>query len=307
MAKKDNLLVLSLLLALLTISFSVAQQDSQFTQYMYNTQSFNAAYTGTRGSLSAIALYRNQWVGLEGAPETLNFAIQSPIGFHGVSLGLGFMSDKIGPASTSTVNADFGYVIRISESAELSFGIKAGLSLLDLDPNKLLIYDPNDYNLAQKNYATPVVGTGFYLFSEKWYVGLSTPNFLETKHYSDVRVSTATEKTHIYLIGGYVFELNDNLKLKPAVLAKAVWGAPAAIDISANALFYERITFGLAYRLGSAVSALAGFQVNDNIMIGYAYDYETTELSRYNSGSHEIFLRFELGTKLQPKVNPRFF
>jgi len=254
-----------------------------------------------------IGLYRNQWVGIDGAPETLNFAIQSPVGIQGVSLGMGFTSDKIGPSSESNVTADFAYVIRVSENAELSFGIKGGISLLDLDPNKLLIYDPNDYNLAQKNYVTPIVGTGFYLFSDKWYVGLSTPNFLETNHYNDVRVSTATEKTHLYLIGGYVFDLSDDVKLKPTILGKAVWGAPAAIDLSVNTLLYERVTFGLAYRLGSAVSGLAGFQVNDHIMIGYAYDYETTELSRYNSGSHEIFLRFELGTRLKAKVNPRFF
>ncbi|HZW78536.1 MAG TPA: type IX secretion system membrane protein PorP/SprF [Flavobacteriaceae bacterium] len=284
-----------------------SQQESQYTQYMYNTQSFNSAYTGTRGSLSMIGLYRNQWVGIDGAPETLNFAIQSPVGIQGVSLGMGFTSDKIGPSSESNVSADFAYVIRVSENAELSFGIKGGISLLDLDPNKLLIYDPNDYNLAQKNYVTPIVGTGFYLFSDKWYVGLSTPNFLETNHYNDVRVSTATEKTHLYLIGGYVFDLSDDVKLKPTILGKAVWGAPAAIDLSVNTLLYERVTFGLAYRLGSAVSGLAGFQVNDHIMIGYAYDYETTELSRYNSGSHEIFLRFELGTRLKAKVNPRFF
>jgi type IX secretion system PorP/SprF family membrane protein len=138
-------------------------------------------------------------------------------------------------------------------------------------------------------------------------LGLSSPNLLETEHYDDVQVSTATEKTHVYFIGGYVFTLNSNLKLKPAVLAKGVMGAPLAVDISANALLYNKVSFGLAYRLDAAVSGMAGFQVNDHIMIGYAYDYDTTELGNYNSGSHEIFLRFELGTKLRAKVNPRFF
>lgn len=299
------------LLLLASVCFMVpevqAQQDSQYTQYMYNTVSFNPAYAGSRGSLSMLGLYRNQWVGLDGAPETLNFSAHSPIGVQGVGLGLGFTSDKIGPSSESTITADFSYNINVGEETKLSFGIKGGLSLMDLDPNKLLIYDPNDYDLAQKNYSAPVIGGGLYLYADRWYVGLSTPNFLQTEHYDDVQVSTATEKTHIYLIGGYVFSLNPALKLKPAVLLKGVAGAPLAVDISANALLYDQITFGLAYRLDAAVSAMAGFQVNDHIMIGYAYDYETTELSRYNSGSHEIFLRFELGTKLRAKVNPRFF
>jgi len=298
-------ILLGLLFA--TAHQSQAQQDSQYTQYMYNTMSMNPGYTGSRGSLSMLALYRNQWVGLDGAPETLNFGIHSPIGVQGVGLGLGFTSDKIGPSSESTISADFSYTINFAEDIKLSFGIRGGYSLLDLDPNKLTIYDPNDYDLSQKSYGSPMVGAGFYLYSDQWYLGLSIPNFLETDHYDDVQVSTATEKQHIYLIGGYVFTLNPNLKLKPAFLTKAVVGAPLAIDVSANALLYDRVTFGVAYRFDAAVSAMAGFQVNDNIMIGYAYDYETTELSRYNSGSHEIFLRFELGTRLRSKVNPRFF
>ena len=284
-----------------------AQQDSQYTQYMYNTVSVNPGYAGTRGSLSMVGIYRNQWVGLEGAPETLNFSVNSPIGVQGVGVGLGFTSDKIGPSTESIITADFSYTIPVSEGTKLSFGVKGGLSLLDLDPNKLLIYNPNDYDLSQKTYSSPVVGAGLYLHSDSWYLGLSSPNLLETEHYDDVQVSTATEKTHVYFIGGYVFTLNSNLKLKPAVLAKGVMGAPLAVDISANALLYNKVSFGLAYRLDAAVSGMAGFQVNDHIMIGYAYDYDTTELGNYNSGSHEIFLRFELGTKLRAKVNPRFF
>lgn len=300
--------IVSLVVWLSLMSFQTqAQNDSQFTQYMYNTVSVNPAYAGTRGSLSMLGLYRTQWVGLKGSPETLNFSMHSPIGVQGVGLGLGFMSDKIGPTTESTITADFSYTIQVGEETQLAFGIKGGLSLLDVNPDKLLIYDPNDYDLEKRSYGSPVVGAGLYLFSDDWYVGLSTPNFLETEHYDDVQVSTATEKTHLYFIGGYVFKLSPVLKLKPAILGKAVFGAPLSVDVSANALLYDRLTLGLAYRWDAAVSALAGFQVTDHIMIGYAYDYETTDLSRYNSGSHEVFLRFELGTRLKAKVNPRFF
>lgn len=284
-----------------------AQQDSQFTQYMYNTISVNPAYAGTRGSLSMVGLYRNQWVGLDGAPETLNFSMNSPIGVQGIGVGLGFMSDKIGPSSESVITADFSYTIPVSHTAKLSFGIKGGLSIFNLDPDKLTIYNPNDYDLEQQNRSSPIIGAGLYLHSDKWYLGASSPSLLETEHYDDIQVSTASQKTHLYFIGGYVFTINENLKLKPAFLAKAIMGSPLSIDVSANALLYEKVTFGLAYRHDAALSVLAGFQISDNIMVGYAYDYETTELSRYNDGSHEIFLRFELGTKLRAKVNPRFF
>ncbi|RBP30980.1 type IX secretion system PorP/SprF family membrane protein [Oceanihabitans sediminis] len=284
-----------------------AQQDSQFTQYMYNTVTVNPAYAGTRGSLSMVGVYRNQWVGLSGAPETVNFSVNSPIGVQGVGLGLGFTSDKLGPSMESLITADFSYTIQVAEELNLSFGIKGGISLFSLDPNKLNIYNPNDYDLTRENSASPVVGGGLYLHSNRWYLGLSSPNFLETDHYDDIKVSTATEKSHIYFIGGYVFDLSNSIKLKPAVLVKAVSGAPLAIDISANALINNSFTLGLAYRLDAAVSAMAGFQINENIMVGYAYDYETTDLGSYNNGSHEIFLRFELGTRLKGKVNPRFF
>jgi len=306
--KTTNLLLLALFVSLFFSGFTTqAQQDSQYTQYMYNTVSVNPAYAGSRGSLSMMGIYRNQWAGLDGAPETLNFTLHSPIGVRGVGLGLGFVSDKIGPSDESMVTADFSYTLNLAQDVKLSFGLKGGVSIWNLNPDKLNIFNPNDYNLRRENNTSPVIGTGMYLYTQKWYVGLSSPNILQTEHYDDVQVSTATEKTHIYLMGGYVFDLNPNLKLKPAFMAKAVVGAPLAIDVSANALMYDTVTFGLGYRVDAAVSAMAGFQISEQIMMGYAYDYDTTEFGNYNNGSHEIFLRFELGTRLRAKVNPRFF
>jgi len=302
-------LVLSIIfvIALVGLDAVYAQQDSQHTQYMYNTITINPAYAGTRGSLSIMGLYRNQWVGLKGAPETINFSLNTPIGERGIGLGLGFVSDKVGPSSESLITADFSYTIQVGRELQLSFGIKGGVSLFSLDPNKLTIYNPNDYDMTLNNSSSPVVGAGLYLHSDRWYVGASTPNFLETEHYDAIQLASAKEKLHMYLIGGYVFDLNENLKLKPAFLAKAVPGAPLAVDLSANALINNGLILGVAYRFDAAVSGMAGFQLNENIMIGYSYDYETTDLRSYNSGSHEIFLRFELGALNTGKLNPRFF
>lgn len=284
-----------------------AQQESQFTNYIYNTSSINPAYAGSRGTLSLLGLYRTQWVGLDGAPETLNFTAHTPLGGKNLGIGINFTSDKIGPSSESTVNADVSYTIFLSRDTKLAFGVKGGLSLLDIDPTKLTFAEADTYDLAKDNYAAPTLGAGLYLYSDKWYVGLSTPNFLETKIYDEVKVSTATEQTHFYLIGGYVFNINDNLKLKPSALLKGVIGAPLSIDLSASALIYDKVSFGLGYRFDANVSAMAAFQVTDQILIGYSYDYTTTELQKYNSGSHEIFLRFEIGSLYISKVSPRFF
>ena len=305
--KRYSMLTIRICIVLiLGASFSVfSQQDSQYTQYMYNTITINPAYAGSRGVLSLNGIYRSQWVGLDGAPETINFSANSPVGLGGVGVGLSFVSDKIGPSTESLIAGDFSYTIRTSQKTKLSFGLKAGVNLLDVDMDKLNSeYDPSLLDVSQ---VSPLIGAGVYLHSDKWYVGLSTPNFLKTDHYDDVSVSAATERAHVYLIGGYIFELSPSLKFKPAVLAKAVQGAPVALDLSANFLIRDRFTLGGAYRFDAGVSFLAGFQISNQLMLGYAYDYDTTELGNYNSGSHEIFLRFELGTSINNRVNPRFF
>ncbi|WP_339700776.1 type IX secretion system membrane protein PorP/SprF [uncultured Marixanthomonas sp.] len=294
-------------LLLFTANTGLAQQDSQFTQYMYNTVIINPAYAGSRGVLSINGIYRNQWVGMEGAPETMTFSVNSPVGVKGVGLGVNFYSDKIGPSIENIFTADFSYTIPVSQSTKLSLGLKGGLNILDIDINKLEIHDPTDVNLTSTNVKSPVVGTGLYLHSDRWYFGLSSPNILETEHYDEIAVSTASEKIHIYLIGGYVFQLDEDFKFKPAVLTKMVSGAPVSVDISANFMYQEKFTLGMAYRYDVTFSTLAGFQVSDGLMLGYSYDYNTTELGNYNSGSHEIFLRFELGTRTQRTISPRFF
>lgn len=282
---------------LFVVNKTYAQQESQYTQYMYNPASINPAYIGSKNTLNILSLYRTQWIGLDGAPEVLNLGLYAPIGIKNVGAGLGFTNDRIGPSSQNNLHADFSYTISITENTRLAFGLRAGLSLLSVDPNKLNIRHLNDHNLDLKNYQSPMMGTGFYLFHESWYLGASIPNLLETKYYNEVQVSTATRKSHLYFMGGYVFTLSPDLQFKPAFLTKYVQGIPLSVDFSANALMYNSFTLGVGYRIGSSVSALAGFQINENIMIGYSYDYETNELSQYNSGSHELFLRFEFRTR----------
>ena len=157
------------------------------------------------------------------------------------------------------------------------------------------------------NYFTPNIGAGVYLHSDKSYLGLSVPHFFNSTRYSDNDIQLYVQKMNIYFIGGYVFDFNPNLKFKPSFLSKIVEGAALQIDVSGNFLFNEKFVLGLAWRWSAAVSAMAGFQITDGMYIGYGYDLETTKLANYNSGSHEVFLRFELPTKQNRIITPRFF
>ena len=284
-----------------------SQQDSQYTQYMYNTPLVNPAYAGSRETITAFLLHRNQWVGLEGAPVTNNFSINMPVGDSNFGVGLNFVNDKIGPVSENEISADLAYFIQVSENYKLSLGLKGTANLFQLDVNKLRIFDPADPQFQNVDTEfSPNVGAGLYLFSDKTYFGLSVPNFFESYRYNDNNVEITKEKMHFYFIAGHVFTLSDNIDFKPAVLSKIVEGAPLQADITANFLFFDKLTLGAAYRWDASVSALAGFQISDSWFIGYGYDLETSKLANYNSGSHEIFLRYEFFNRSRVSA-PRFF
>jgi type IX secretion system PorP/SprF family membrane protein len=307
--KKEIMRTKILIFALmLTCYSSFAQQDAQYTQYMYNTININPAYAGSRGVMSIFGLHRTQWVGLEGAPTTNAFSLNTPINNSNLGVGLSFVNDKIGPTNENNISADISYTIQTSETYKLSFGVKASGNIFSLDRNKLNPADPaDDYLQAVNSEFSPNLGAGIYLHSDKLYFGLSVPNFLQDKKYSDNDYAVFQERMNVYAIGGYVFDLSPDIKFKPAFLTKMVTGAPLQLDLSGNFLFFDKLMIGGAYRWDAAASALAGFQITDGLFIGYSYDMETTRLKHYNSGSHEVFLRFELFNKVSKMVSPRFF
>ena len=287
---------------------SFAQQDAQFTQYMYNTININPAYAGSRGAMSIFALHRTQWVGLDGAPVTNALSVNTPINGSNLGLGLSLLNDKIGPTNENAFSVDISYTIHTSEIYKLSFGIKGTANLFNLDVSKLNPMDQGDpqfQNLDSK--FSPNVGAGVYLHSDKTYFGISIPNFIESKRYDDNEVAIFTEKINYYVIAGHVFDLNPNIKFKPSLLTKIVEGAPLQVDVSANFLINEKFVIGGAYRWSAAVSAMVGFQISDGLFLGYGYDLETTQLANYNSGSHEIFLRYEILNNYNRIISPRFF
>ena len=306
-------------LVLLVLGFytntSFAQQDAQYTQYMYNTLSVNPAYAGSRDVLSFVGLYRNQWFGnnIKGTPKTFTASIHSPIA-NNIALGLNVVKDEIFITKETYLDLDFSYTFNVSEKGRLSLGLKGGAHLLDIDSDRAYegAFNPNDPDaeIFIDNKFSPQFGAGAYYFTDRFYFGLSAPNILETEHFDESLTSssaTAKERINYYLITGHTFDINDNIKLKPALLTKLVQGAPLQVDLSANLLINEKFTLGAAYRWSAALSAMAGFQISDQLMLGFAYDRETTELTQYNNGSFEVFLRFELFKANENMVSPRFF
>jgi type IX secretion system PorP/SprF family membrane protein len=287
-----------------------AQQEAQYTQYMYNTANINPAYAGSRGVMSALLMHRNQWVGLDGAPVTNTLTLHTPVSDR---LGLGFsiVNDKLGPSDENTFSLDLSYNIPTSENFKLAFGIKGTANLFNVDFNKLKSFNQNDALIANRTNIDsrffPNVGAGIFWYSDKTYLGVSIPYMLEKKYYDNDVQYVAGERMHIHAMAGYVFDLSSEVKFKPSVLAKVVKGAPLQMDLSANFLFFNKLTLGAAYRWDAAMSAMAGFQLSDSWLIGYAYDKDTTRLGNFNSGSHEIFLRYELFKSYNKIVSPRFF
>ncbi len=297
-----------LVLLMLIVNSVYSQQEAQYSQYMYNTISVNPAYSGSRNVLSVLALHRSQWVGFEGAPTTSTFSINSPIPETNLGLGISAISDRIGPTEQNTLSGDISYTIRLNENVNLSFGIKGTLSFFSFDQFKVTPFQANDPKWRSVSSSlSPNLGVGTFLHSEKYYLGLSIPNIMESNFYNDIDLAINSQRMNYYLIGGYVFDVSKWIKFKPAVVSKIVSGAPVQLDLSANTLFMNKFVLGAAYRWDAAVSGLAGFQLNDALFIGYSYDFDTTSLSRFNYGSHEVFIRYEFVYKKDKLVSPRFF
>lgn len=287
------------LLIIMGISMGcLAQKEPQYTQYMYNIGSFNPGYVGTVQTPEIAGLYRAQWIDVDGSPRTLRVGTNVPLSNETMGLGLNIISDQIGPSTQTYVELAYSYQFNVSDNTKLSFGMDVGGSFLNVDFSKGTFENPGEPILGAETISNfyPTVGAGFFLYEDDiWYLGASIPNFLTDGIYNDEVASIIDDNLQFNFIGGYVFDLSETLRFKPAFLINLVSGAPVNTNLSANFLYNDRFTLGAAYRFGNAISALAGFQVTDGIYAGYAYDYNTQPLGEFSSGSHEIILKFYLG------------
>ncbi|MEZ4794507.1 MAG: type IX secretion system membrane protein PorP/SprF [Flavobacteriaceae bacterium] len=302
-----TLKIIILLVGLLSLSSVSAQQDPQYTQYMYNMNVVNPAYAGIKETLSLTALYRKQWSGLEGAPETFTFSGHSPINDK-IGLGLSAIKDELGPVQETNVYVDFSYTVQVSETLKLALGLKAGATFHDVGLTDLELQDPNDPFFSKDiNNTYPNIGAGAFFYGDNFYLGLSVPNFLTSVHLDENGLKYGSEVNHYFATAGYVFQVSENAKLKPSVMAKSAFDAPLSFDANLNALFYEKFEIGVSYRLEDSFSGLVGFQATPYLRIGYAYDHIISELDAVASASHEVILTFDLVFKNKALRSPRYF
>ena len=270
-----------------------AQQDPQYTQYMYNMNVVNPAYAGSRENLSFGLLYRTQWNGFDGAPNTGTFFGHAPVGKN-VGLGLSVISDEIGPVKETNAFADFSYTLPLGGEHKLAFGLKAGATFHDVGLTGLDLIDANDAFFSENvNTVTPNVGAGAFYYSNNYYLAVSVPNILNSVHLDADGNKIGSETAHYFVTGGYVFQVSENTKLKPSFLVKSAFDAPTSFDVNLNALLYEKFEIGASYRLEDSFSGLVNFAITPSLRIGYAYDNISSEIKEYAPASHEFMLLFD--------------
>ncbi|RIH64361.1 type IX secretion system membrane protein PorP/SprF [Mariniphaga sediminis] len=300
-----------LFLFLLIFSEGRAQQDPMFTQYNFNTQTINPAYAGTWDNIGFLVLGRHQWMGMEGAPQTYTFSMQTPTKFRNVAVGFNVISDRAGFEKRLMANFDYSYQLKLNRETSLRLGLKGGINHYT---NNLADYtgypgDPADpmFMSDTDSKVIPNFGIGAFLYHERYYIGLSSPKILKTKFLNNYNnYSSWAEFRHFFLIGGYVFNLSRSLQFKPTFLARSIWGSSTVIDFSANFLLGEKVWLGGNYRTGDSFGFIAQWIFDHQLRIGYGVDYSTSRLQSFHSGSHEIMVSYELGVRRRWST-PRMF
>jgi type IX secretion system PorP/SprF family membrane protein len=303
-------ILLPALLMLLTFLDATAQQDPHYTQYMYNMNVINPAYAGSKENLSFGLLYRKQWIEIEDAPTTFSLSGSAPIGKN-VGLGLSVISDKIGPVEENNVYGDFSYTLNLGGERRLALGLKAGVTFQKIGLRSIIqptLPDPNDGAFQEDtNNSKLNIGTGLFYYTNKYYVSFSIPNMLKSAHLDYNGIKYGTEIQHYFLTGGYVFDLNPNLKFKPFAMVKSAINAPTSLDVSANFLYIEKFEMGATYRLQDSFGVMVNYAVSPSLRIGYAYDHIVSDLKVTTPSSHEIILLFDVNFPKKVSQSPRFF
>ncbi len=285
-----------IILVFLLSGFAVAQQEPNYTLYRYTMNVINPAYAGAGESDNLTSSYRNQWVNIEGSPETQTF-FYSRKWSNKMGIGLSVVNDKVFVESQTSFNVDFSYHLQLSRWLNLYLGLKAGGSTYKVDQGGLNNYglqgDPVLGNIDEA--FRPNFGAGAYLVHDKYFVSLSVPRILSSKRIdeSEGRITQATQEAHIYLSGGYNVSLSDNTEFRPSTMIRYVGGSPLSLELTGAFRFYEKFEVGLAYRTDQAIGGLMMVNVIDWLDVGYAYGSSTREeITNNSNGTHEIFVRF---------------
>ena len=310
--KKIILISVLIITGIFSSEKSYSQYDPMFTNYMWNEMFINPAYAGSREALSLVALHRQQWVGIDGAPVSQTISLHGPFLENKVGLGLSILNESIGVSSETYYMGTFAFRFKTSRKGQLSFGLSGGAITMQEKLADITTQMPGDVHFQQNTplIAMPNASFGVYYYTDKFYLGFSVPRMIynEIKPQTwDVKSTLKTQNLHYYLTSGYVFDLKRGIKVKPTIMLKSVYAAPLEVDASINIFLKDLIWAGMAYRSGDALSLLLALQLNPNFRLGYSYDYTTTRLNNFNSGTHEISLGYDFSLGKKKIVSPRVF
>ncbi len=290
-----------------------AQQQSSFSHNMLNMQSYNPGYVGTREAISITALYRNQWVGFEGAPTTQTLNIHAPMRRKNISVGLSLINDKIGPIRNQSISSDIAYKIRFNSENFLSIGIKMGATIQSNNVRNLQHNDNNDAVINIKNTSRTLlnIGTGFYYYSKKYYIGASITNLVrnDINNSTGHKQSRSSQVMHGWLVAGTYFDISHAIEFKPTTTLRILKNAPLQVELNGTFIFNQKLTAGLLYRSGDGIGALAGIYINPSLYVSYAYDYSIeNKTGIYNQGTHELLMTYDLYNSPKIRIHsPRYF
>lgn len=297
-----------------------AQQDAGYSMYFFNPLYVNPAYAGSRELLSGSVVSRNQWIGMQGAPNTQSLSIHSAIPNHRVGLGLQIYNDQIGPMRNTGISLTYAYHIPVNEATKLSFGITGLVNNVSVGWASIHIDNPSDPAFAGNAAMSWVgdAGAGIYLYRPRFYIGFSTNHLLQSRLGLTHAPGADNAKFYrqYYLTSGFVVPINQTVDFRPSMLVKYVNAAPAVADINATFIFYQRLFLGAGYRVGKRINmagtdnmlvGLVQFEVARSLRIGYSYDYYLNQNGIYNSGTHEFMVGWDISSNKSKLSSPRFF
>ena len=298
------------MLFLLSFSKVIAQTEPMYSQYMFNMLNVNPAYAGSRSVPSLTSLFRKQWMGIRGAPQTSSISLDMPMNNDKIGIGIQLLDDRLGVERTTGAQLNYAYRAPVSNNGILAMGIRVGLLNYRANYSQLFTIRPNDPAYYQNvNGFLPAAGAGIYYMTDKFYVGASVPSLLQTKLNSDqqAEVKSKVSNLHFFATMGTVLKISDDLNLKPSVLMKSVSGAPIQFDFNSNLWLQDRIAIGFSYRTGDAIMGMLEYQLNEKLRFGYSYDYTISKLNPYNLGTHEAMIRYEFSKDKTNIQSTRYF
>jgi len=294
--------------AVLLPCMALAQQDPQFSMYMFDKMAVDPAAAGSKDALEANLIARDQWVDIAGAPRTVALTIQGPFSSQKVGWGAEIMSDQEGPVTSTSIQGNYAYHLRLF-SGQFSMGLGVGLYDYVINFGQITYKDLSDpYNTGAKSQTlTPTAEAGLYYYSNSFYMGLSFNHIIEGKQTNEDLDSAASFRPHVYFIMGQGFQLSPNLIFNPSVLVKLAQNSPPAFDLNANFLLQNKLWLGVSFRYQYGLVFLASYKISQMFQLGYAYDLGLNGIGNIGGGSHEICLTVDVGNHKTAQASPRYF